>query len=234
MATEILVTERGYKKNLETLKTVYLMPLLQKFPKYLDFAINPLLGEVTVIISYSDLLLSELVGRIEQWSPRQSLGDLFLQLSDYLKMYTQYVNSYGQARTLLTDLSKSHSDISDFLNEAQRHPETRGQSVFSFMIMPVQRLPRYQMLLEQLLKRSAAPHPDNPNLTRALEKITSVTSYVDKFKRDFEKITKVIELQKMFVGKFDVCISFTFIFISLDPSPSSFLIILFFFFVIYL
>lgn len=42
---------------------------------------------------------------------------------------------------------KSNSKFRDFLNEAQKDPQTERHPITSFLIMPVQRIPRYKMLL---------------------------------------------------------------------------------------
>ena len=48
------------------------------------------------------------------------------------------------------------------------HPDAGGLDVRSFLIMPVQRVPRYRMLLEDLLAHTDADHPEEPHLREAL------------------------------------------------------------------
>ena len=61
-----------------------------------------------------------------------------------------------------------------------------GRKAADFLIMPVQRIPRYEMLTAQLLKFTTRVHPDRPphvdfdDLSKALDEIKKVNKYVDE------------------------------------------------------
>lgn len=48
----------------------------------------------------------------------------------------------------------------------------------NFLILPVQRLPRYVLLLRDLLKFTPEEHTDFENLSKAVDKMSSVADYV--------------------------------------------------------
>ncbi len=47
-------------------------------------------------------------------------------------------------------------------------PQFRRLSINDFLIKPVQRLPKYVILLKDLLKHTPKDHPDYNNITKAL------------------------------------------------------------------
>jgi hypothetical protein len=47
----------------------------------------------------------------------------------------------------MTAEQKTNTKFRDFLTEAQKDPQTERHPIGSFLIMPVQRIPRYKMLL---------------------------------------------------------------------------------------
>jgi hypothetical protein len=58
---------------------------------------------------------------------------------------------------------------------------TPGRDLKTFMLRNiVQRLPRYQLLLDQLLKSTYEDHPDFENVKTALEKIIEVNSFINE------------------------------------------------------
>ena len=63
------------------------------------------------------------------------------------------------------------------------------------MITPVQRLPRYELLLRDLVKNTAKNHPDYPNLTFALEKMTEINVFINEQQRDSEQIQHFLNFQ---------------------------------------
>ena len=47
------------------------------------------------------------------------------------------------------------------MEESSESPEAKGLFLISYLIMPVQRVPRYIMLLEDLLKHTPEDHSDH-------------------------------------------------------------------------
>jgi hypothetical protein len=61
--------------------------------------------------------------------------------------YTKYVNNYNNSLKTLNHFQQNSEKISQFLSEVQVNPKIRGLSLQSLLIMPVQRLPKYELLL---------------------------------------------------------------------------------------
>ena len=60
--------------------------------------------------------------------------------------------------------------------------------------MPVQRIPRYILLLTSLAGKTDKSHPDYANITAALEKIRSITDSVNDSIKQADKIRNLHEL----------------------------------------
>ncbi len=54
----------------------------------------------------------------------------------------------------------------------------------SYLIMPVQRIPRYQLLLRELDKVTEEGHPEKQHLGEALQKIEHIAKHVNEEKRN--------------------------------------------------
>eukprot|EP01094_Clydonella_sp_ATCC50884_P019372 TRINITY_DN3764_c0_g1_i3.p1 TRINITY_DN3764_c0_g1~~TRINITY_DN3764_c0_g1_i3.p1 ORF type:complete len:212 (+),score=57.68 TRINITY_DN3764_c0_g1_i3:528-1163(+) len=61
----------------------------------------------------------------------------------------------------------------------------------SFLIMPIQRIPRYQMLLRELIKYTTPEHTDYKSLTGAVAQIEEIADILDKRKKEVENIESV-------------------------------------------
>ena len=70
-------------------------------------------------------------------------------------------------------------------------------------IMPVQRLPRYVMLMETLTERTPEDNPDRVLLTAASTKLREIAAFVDAQKEHFDALTRVQVLAQRLQG-FDV------------------------------
>lgn len=60
--------------------------------------------------------------------------------------------------------------------------------------MPVQRIPRYNLLLKDLLSKTSRQHRDYDNLKKALEKIQETADHVNKGMKQFENQQKIHEI----------------------------------------
>jgi hypothetical protein len=69
----------------------------------------------------------------------------------------------------------------------------------AFAVMPIQRIPRYQLLIQELLKKTEVGHPDHDDLQLALTKIQQLAEEMNSSKRDSELIGKVADVQKSLI-----------------------------------
>eukprot|EP01098_Paradermamoeba_levis_P003190 TRINITY_DN1484_c0_g9_i1.p1 TRINITY_DN1484_c0_g9~~TRINITY_DN1484_c0_g9_i1.p1 ORF type:complete len:304 (+),score=81.93 TRINITY_DN1484_c0_g9_i1:213-1124(+) len=182
VAQEILKTEQLYLKNLSTLVKVFLMPLRAAVSEGNEIIttveIRKIFSDIEVIININHELLRELEPRIQNWSSTQCLGDVFLNMSKFLKVYTQYVNNYNIALATINEC-KQNTKFWKFLQECEQNPEIHRTAITSFLIMPVQRIPRYELLLKELLKHTQPTHPDYSDLLKSYNHMKDVANYFE-------------------------------------------------------
>lgn len=84
-----------------------------------------------------------------------SIPALFLRYADFFRLYIPYLNGYERSLNTFNDLRK-HKKFSEWLNTdvkaaLLKHAQNCGTNVLdlqSYMIQPVQRVPRYVLLLK--------------------------------------------------------------------------------------
>jgi len=192
---EILETETSYVYNLCILIKKFQNPLnaISKSP---DPFINTkdvkaIFSDLENIHSVNTILLECLNAKMKSWSSKQIIGDVFLHMADYLRSYTTYVNNYNSAIMTIAKCN-SNRKFRDFIEKANSDRICRNLDLESFLIMPIQRVPRYSLLLRDLLKQTPTTHPDHDNLTEALKKIGEVNSYLNQQKAKADERTKLV------------------------------------------
>jgi len=118
---------------------------------------------------------------------KKSIGKIFLAICDFLKVYTVYVNNYSVSFDTLR-IAMTNKHFQAFLEKQKLSPESNQLDFASFLIMPIQRIPRYVLLLQDLFKHTRKSHPDYVSLKSALEKMRQVAGYVNEKKREKQKI----------------------------------------------
>ncbi|KAL0476810.1 hypothetical protein AKO1_005996 [Acrasis kona] len=110
-----------------------------------------------------------------------TLGAIFLKNAPKFLCYTDYCNKFGHKAQLLRDLKANNKDLDKWLSlQKKRNKDAENNSLDSFLIMPVQRLPRYNLLIQELLKKTTQHHRDFSDLTKALEVMKETNEMVNK------------------------------------------------------
>lgn len=204
LVEEIMSTEKTFIAALEELTGGILAKLVSiaaEFGTASDLPekeLNVLFSTGGIIIQYSRLLLEMLEPRVMSWSVTTCIGDIFLQLGDFMKIYTQYVKEYEPFVNKFQLARNKNKILRDQLAELTRSGSTAFLSFESKLIVPVQRIPRYQLLLRDLIKHTPEEHPDRQQLEQALDKIEEIGAYVNERQRHYEGLNKVLELQDRF------------------------------------
>ena len=170
---EIFSSEEKYIKDLEALIACFYSPLKQAAIENIEPMLLTLQEHSTIFGPIEQLL--NLNRRMFIELKKNGL-QTFKVYSAYFKMYGLYASSYQNATTLLSNLKVTREALEPWLQGAATSPMCRGLRLSDFLIMPVQRVPRYRMLLAEVLKHSdeTEDQQEFQDLTQALESIKHV------------------------------------------------------------
>jgi hypothetical protein len=82
-------------------------------------------------------------------------------------------------------------------------PASEGLDIMSLLITPVQRVPRYLLLLRELLRFTPAEHAHRSSLERAIKKIGAIATHINEMQRAFENGSTLLEMQHQITGMTD-------------------------------
>eukprot|EP01102_Stenamoeba_stenopodia_P017514 TRINITY_DN6291_c0_g1_i3.p1 TRINITY_DN6291_c0_g1~~TRINITY_DN6291_c0_g1_i3.p1 ORF type:complete len:784 (+),score=250.28 TRINITY_DN6291_c0_g1_i3:93-2444(+) len=200
---EILSTEKSYVENLNTLITVYFTPLDEaaKTPKTVIIStdeVKSIFSAVLLIIrNFNTKMYAELENRIDKsksWGPNGCVGDILLKNinQEFLKIYTKYVQNFDSALRVVDKLRRENPKWASFLSEKQKDPQLKGLDLGAYLIQPVQRIPRYNMLLKELVKYTWDNHPDAEDLLQAEQIVAKVAETINEKKREAEQLATIL------------------------------------------
>lgn len=207
VAKEILATELTYVRGLEALVQLYVFPLQKKQQQNDPDTLPPadfqvIFGMVPMILNTHVSFIGALQDRWDAWAGKDCLGDLFLQFAHFFKMYTSYVNTHDNATALLKKMAgeKKFEWFQTMERECVMNPKSCNLNLASLLITPIQRIPRYKLLLTELLKHTPSNHPDHKQLTQAVELVGQVATHINDALRAAENRHEIIAIQDSFLG----------------------------------
>ncbi|KAJ5073386.1 faciogenital dysplasia protein [Anaeramoeba ignava] len=179
VAEELLKTEETYVRFLGYLQDDFEISLEKE--KILTKEEHRLLFfGLDVILKYNTVLLETFRQKLAKWNAYSTIGDSFHQIGDFLSAYSDYIKHFNIDK--VKKLIKSNQPFDQFLENKKQDPKYNNLSLESMLIMPVQRLPRYLLLLSELLKNTPQEHPDYSMLKASLATLEKRTNDVNSFK----------------------------------------------------
>lgn len=227
IAAEILQTERSYLDSLNQVHDLFYEPILKSLKSAEDGGplvrnkkvFTAIFSNLQDIRAVNDELLRQLVERLgvggevpvdhhaieSHWSPYAGrLGDVFLALSPFLKMYSIYTRNFNLALQVFNQELRNNERFRKFIETQYRTPALKCLPLPSYLIMPVQRIPRYKLLLSELVRYTSMSHPDYDNLKLAAHKIESLAQFVNDEIRKHDNLLMMIDIQQRMIGFKDV------------------------------
>jgi len=193
---EILETETRYLESLRVIQDVYFTPLFEKAngmqPIIKLHELHGIFLNIEDIILVAVELEKKLRDRVEV-NKSSKVGDIFLNLAWGFNLYRRYASEYEGALTLLAEVS-TRTKMREFITEATANPATKGMTLESFLVMPVQRIPRYKLLLAEAFKHTKESDEDYTELKDALDRVSELAMVVNEAIRSRENMDKLREL----------------------------------------
>ncbi|KAJ2162181.1 hypothetical protein GGF46_000923 [Coemansia sp. RSA 552] len=196
--SELLVTEVTYVDTLKNVVGIYLNPMREA--KVLsETELREIFSNIEVILAFhNDHFLPAITHAISQ--PGMAIGGVFLHHGAHFRLYSTYTNNYEMSAGTLSRVI-SRRAVSSFIQGARHDVTQIGQvSLDGHLLTPIQRLPRYRMLLTDLLSNTPPTHPDHEALSAALKELNETIYNVNEKKRAFENQTRLRRLQESISG----------------------------------
>ncbi|KFQ13277.1 FYVE, RhoGEF and PH domain-containing protein 2, partial [Leptosomus discolor] len=105
------------------------------------------------------------------------IGDVIQKLAPFLKMYGEYVKNFDKAVELITVWSEKSPPFQELIADIQRRKVCANLTLQHHMLEPVQRIPRYELLLKEYVRKLPPESPDREDAEKALEMIFMVAKH---------------------------------------------------------
>jgi hypothetical protein len=135
---ELCDTEKTFVLHLQIAVQEFMTPIqhdAEKFKIPLDAA-SRIFSNLEMILKFHQTFLLELTS-----NGAEGVAAVFKKYSDFMKLYFVYVKNYSVSMEMLHEL-RSNRSFMKFLSEATMNEFCRGQDISSYLIMPIQRIPR--------------------------------------------------------------------------------------------
>ncbi|XP_069889388.1 FYVE, RhoGEF and PH domain-containing protein 3 isoform X2 [Dipodomys merriami] len=199
IAQELLHTEETYVKRLHLLDQLTEAGIPQEVTTGIFSNIS------SIYRFHGQFLLPELQTRItEEWDTNPRLGDILQKLAPFLKMYGEYVKNFDRAMGLVSTWTQRSLPFKDVIHSIQKQEVCGNLTLQHHMLEPVQRVPRYELLLKDYLKRLPRDAPDRKDAERSLELISTAANHSNAAIRKMEKMHKLLEVYEQLGGEEDI------------------------------
>jgi len=192
---ELLHVENSYVQGLTILCETFKKPLVEQK------LLSPVEAD-SIFLTADGLLESHqkvqktIKLRQKGWGFTQVLGDVFSdEIFDEIKpKYQEYINQYESAQTALKEIMAMRPALRKEVQEIEMGPICNGCDFSSYLILPVQRIPRYIMLFKELDKFTFNEHRDKVGIRHTLSKLMGLATFVNESRRLSMSQQKIMEV----------------------------------------
>uniref|UniRef100_A0A8C5U3B6 FYVE, RhoGEF and PH domain containing 2 n=1 Tax=Malurus cyaneus samueli TaxID=2593467 RepID=A0A8C5U3B6_9PASS len=189
IALELLETEQAYVNRLHLLDQVFYTELMKeaKTGKTVpEEVVKMIFSNISSIYQFhAEFFLPELQKRMEDWNRNPRIGDVIQKLAPFLKMYGEYVKNFDKAVELITAWSEKSPPFQELIADIQ---VCANLTLQHHMLEPVQRIPRYELLLKDYVRKLPPQSPDRSDAEKALEMIFMVAKHSNAAIAEMERL----------------------------------------------
>ncbi|MDP2435849.1 MAG: RhoGEF domain-containing protein [archaeon] len=198
---EIFETERSFVGELRVLFEFYLRPIEEQ--GLLDKQqTKEVFGNVETLLAEVNLPLQASFDARQRQARQDSLGvvhrigDILLEHCNLFKLYAHYASNYPWVPTRLQQLEEALPAFSQFLKEVPKKRACRDKRLSDLLILPLQRICKYPLFLQGLVKSTDPEHPDYATLVEVDAVVRDVVNQINERTRTVENIVRLTKIEK--------------------------------------
>ncbi|KAH8291651.1 hypothetical protein KR018_010119 [Drosophila ironensis] len=194
---ELIDTESNYLDVLNALKSKFMLPLERHLNQDELKQIFPRIREL------ADIHTKFLEKLRESLTPNAKLkmAQVFLDFREPFLIYGEYCSCLLGAIDNLADVCKKNQIIDQLVQKCERDYNVGKLQLRDILSVPMQRILKYHLLLDKLVKETSPLHEDYRSLERAKEAMIDVSQYINEVKRDSDHL---VIIQKVKDSIFDL------------------------------
>ena len=191
---EILQTEESYVNDLGIIVNNYMRPIFSSDNIIRTADAQEIFGNLNQIYGINSAFLEEL----KKGFYLPNIGGTQLQYAfgnfiPKLPLYCQYYVDFDRSNELRQKL-KNNAKFRGLLEKIQKESPNPMLDLDTYMIKPCQRLPRYKILMEALIKNTSSENVHLETYKHIAKKIDEVICNINEQKRDAENMQKVSKI----------------------------------------
>jgi len=211
IASELLKTEVHYVAILHLIDQVFHFRVDREnranhmFPQEM---VTTIFSNIKSVYKFhAEFLLPQLKERMEKWHDGvefQRIGDIMVKNAPFLKMYTEYVKNFDTAMNTINTLYAKNSKFAAIVEEIHSMVECESLTLQHHMLSPIQRIPRYEMLLKDYIQKLPEDSPDRQDSESALLQVSQAAAHANDSMKRIEQFKKLLEVQESIGGGIDL------------------------------
>ncbi|CAD8099608.1 unnamed protein product [Paramecium primaurelia] len=198
---ELVDSEFTYLKDLELIIVNFYNPLQEILTETQSKLLFRNLKQIYLL---NKQFLFEISERFSNFTQHTCFGKIFDKYVQFFKIYFEYTS--GFSIEIVSNLRREIPQLNNFISQFEEIDIFKGGNLESYLIKPVQRLPKYVLLLKDLIKHTWQSHPDYDSLQESLNKFIEVNYKIDILMDNVLKNQMLFELQKLFFDSINVSI----------------------------
>lgn len=199
---ELLSSEEKYYRYIKLIVDKFYNPIKKKGIIPLD-TIKAIFSSIDVIAASSKRLIDNIRPSVETWDETTSMEKNIVLLANISRLYISYVGNYCRVLETLEKLSKN-KEWNDFCQKTEEEINKEERSplhIAALLIMPVQRVPRYVLLVKEFIKYTPKDNSEYEGLESGFKKLTETGKYINDKRETAENAFSTWKFRHLFAGK---------------------------------
>lgn len=193
---ELINSERDFVKHLKDVVVGYLYPARKHPEIFTGDRINTIFSNIEQLYELQRKFLECLEACIN-WDDlaASEVGNCFLKFESGFSVYHHYCNNHPNATSELQDLYTRPRFV-EFFEACRLLQNMIDISLDGFLLTPIQKICKYPLQLNELLKNTEEDHPDRGPVANALESMRNCANVANERKRRIEALADVMYFQE--------------------------------------
>ncbi|KAG0206241.1 RHO1 GDP-GTP exchange protein 2 [Mortierella sp. GBA30] len=196
---EVVNTEHNYVRDLELMEEIFITPLRAGDivdPEKVDALIEDTFLNYKEIQELNKKLLEAMRVRQQEQPLVESIGDILLpHVLEFEQAYMRYIPRIALSEFASKREEARNPKFAQFLKDCTRHPEARRLGLRHFVGQPYQRIPRYPLLLSEVVKRTDESVADRVLVQEVVNVCTELGKRIDACMPEGARQVRLLNIQ---------------------------------------